>query len=66
MVTITPARAADAAELAAIYAHHVLHGTASYETVPPGAAEFAARLAKVQASGGPWLVPKNCPVTKSR
>ena len=59
MVTITPARAADAAELAAIYAHHVLHGTASYETVPPDAAEFAARLAKVQASGGPWLVARD-------
>ena len=59
MLTITPAAAADAAELAAIYAHHVLHGTASYETVPPDAAEFAARLAKVQASGGPWLVARD-------
>ena len=59
MVTITPAQAADAAELAAIYAHHVLHGSASYETVPPDAAEFFARLAKVQASGGPWLVARD-------
>ena len=56
MVTIIPAQPSDAAELAEIYAHHVLHGTASYETVPPGAAEMAARLAKVQASGAPWLV----------
>ena len=59
MLTITPAQAADAAELAAIYAHHVVHGSASYETVPPGAAEFCARLAKVQASGGPWLVARD-------
>lgn len=59
MITIVPAQARDAAELAAIYAHHVLHGTASYETVPPDAAELAARLAKVQAGGGPWLVARD-------
>ena len=59
MLTITPAAAADAAELAAIYAHHVVHGSASYETVPPDAAEFSARLAKVQASGAPWLVARD-------
>ena len=59
MVTITPAQAADAAELAAIYAHHVIHGTASYETVPPDAAAFAARLAKVQAGAAPWLVARD-------
>ena len=58
MITIAPAQARDAADLAAIYAHHVLHGTASYETVPPVEAEMAARLAKVQVSGGPWLVAR--------
>ena len=59
MLTITPAQAADAAELAAIYAHHVVHSIASFETVPPDAAEFSARLAKVQTSGGPWLVARD-------
>ena len=59
MLTITPAQAADAAELAAIYAHHVVHSIASFETVPPDTAEFSARLAKVQASGGPWLVARD-------
>ncbi len=58
MVTISAAQACDAADLAEIYAHHVLHGTASYETVPPDPAEVAVRLAKVQASGGPWLVAR--------
>lgn len=27
-----------------IYAYHVLHGTATFETEPPGEAEMAARL----------------------
>lgn len=42
--------------IAALYAHHVLHGTATFETVPPDAAEFAARHARVTQDGGPWLV----------
>ena len=59
MISIALAQAADAAELAAIYAHHVVHSIASFETVPPDAAEFSARLAKVQASGAPWLVARD-------
>ena len=59
MIAIAPASAADAAELAAIYAQHVLHSIASFEMVPPDAAEFSVRLAKVQASGGPWLVARD-------
>ncbi len=53
---VRDARPADAAAIAAIYAHHVLHGTATFETVPPDAAEIAARLAKVQDAGLAWLV----------
>ena len=53
---IRPARIADAAALAAIYAPHVLEGTATFETEPPDAAEMAARLARVTGAGWPWLV----------
>lgn len=55
---IEPALPADAAALAAIYGHHVLHGTASFEQVPPSVAEMAERLAKVQNAGSPWLVAR--------
>jgi len=56
---IAPATKADAAEIAAVYAHHVLHGTASYETVPPGATEMEGRLVRVLGSGWPWLVARD-------
>ena len=49
---------ADAAACADIYAHHVLHGTASFETEPPLEAEMAARMAKVLDAGAPWLVAR--------
>lgn len=55
---IEPACADDVADIAAIYAHHVLHGTASYETVPPTEAVMAGRLAKVLHAGWPWLVAR--------
>jgi L-amino acid N-acyltransferase YncA len=55
---IEPATAGDAAAIAAIYAHHVLHGTASFETVPPDAADMAARMAAVLDAGAPWLVAR--------
>ena len=54
--TIRPYRPADAAAVTAIYGHHVVHGTASYETEPPGEAEMAGRLAAVVAAGWPALV----------
>lgn len=50
------ATAADAPELAAIYAPHVLIGTASFELDPPDGGAMAARLAAVQDRGWPWLV----------
>ena len=53
---IRPATPADAPALAAIYAHHVLQGVATYEVDPPDAAEMAARLVQVTAAGWPWLV----------
>ena len=56
---IEPATLADAAAVAAIYAHHVRHGTASFETAPPDAAEMAARMGKVLDAGAPWLVARD-------
>ena len=53
---IRPALSDDAAAIAAIYGHHVLHGTGTFEEEPPSEAEMADRLAKVQARGWPWLV----------
>ena len=53
---IAPAHLAHAAAIAAIYAHHVEHGTASFETSPPDSAEMAARIGKVLDAGAPWLV----------
>jgi phosphinothricin acetyltransferase len=55
---IEPARSSDCAEITAIYAHHVVHGSASYETVPPDEAEMAARFARVEQAGWPWLVAR--------
>lgn len=53
---IRAATVEDAAAIAAIYAHHVLHGTGTFDEEPPPAAAFAARIAEVAARGWPWLV----------
>jgi phosphinothricin acetyltransferase len=46
----------DAESIAAIYAPHVLTGTASFETEPPDTTEMTARMARVLDKGWPWLV----------
>lgn len=56
---IVPACPADAEAIARIYAHHVIHGTATFEIVPPDAPEIVARMAKVRAAGLPWLVARD-------
>lgn len=58
-VEIVLASLPDAAEVAEIYAHHVLHDTASWETVPPDAGEMRARMAKVLGAGWPWLMARD-------
>ena len=40
----------------AIYAHHVLHGLATFEEVPPDAAEMARRREEIVGRGLPYLV----------
>ena len=46
----------DVATIQAIYAHHVLHGTASFELTPPTLDEMRRRRADVVAKGLPYLV----------
>lgn len=58
-LTIAAATGADAAEIAAIYAHHVANGVATFELAPPDAAEIARRIAKVRNAGHPWLVARD-------
>ncbi|KAA2213756.1 GNAT family N-acetyltransferase [Teichococcus oryzae] len=47
---------ADLPAITAIYAHHVLHGTGTFEEEPPDEAAMAARLRRVQERGCAWLV----------
>jgi phosphinothricin acetyltransferase len=49
-------RESDAAALAAIYGHHVLHGTASYDTEPPSAEATLAKIRRITGHGWPFLV----------
>ena len=46
----------DAAAIAEIYAHHVMHGTASFDTVPPDANFWRAKITEIVARGWPFLV----------
>jgi len=54
--TIRPSRDADVAAIAAIYAHHVRHGVASFEEAPPDVEEIARRRAAILEQGLPYLV----------
>jgi L-amino acid N-acyltransferase YncA len=55
-LAIRPSREEDIAAITAIYAHHVLHGTGTFETEPPSPAEMASRRADVLARNLPYLV----------
>ena len=56
MPSLRAATEADLAAVTAIYAHHVLHGTGTFETTPPTEAEMAGRRRDVLARGLPYLV----------
>jgi len=56
MTQIRPSRDEDVAAITAIYAHHVLHGTGTFETDPPDAADMAGRRADVLSKNLPYLV----------
>lgn len=57
--SIRPASDADMAGVQAIYAHHVLNGTGSFEEIPPSVAVMRTRLAAVAGQGGAWLVAED-------
>ncbi len=56
MTLIRPSLDADIPAIQAIYAHHVLHGTGTFETEPPTPADMAARRADVLGKQLPYLV----------
>jgi phosphinothricin acetyltransferase len=56
MPIIRPSQAADIPAIAAIYAHHVLVGTGTFELEPPSQNEMAGRRGDVLDKGLPHLV----------
>ena len=57
-VTICSATGADASAIAAIYDHHARHGTASFDSEGPAAAEWASKIDAITARGWPFLAGK--------
>jgi phosphinothricin acetyltransferase len=53
---VRPATAGDLPAIHSIYAHHVLHGLASFEEEPPSMEELARRFRDVTGRGLPYLV----------
>jgi L-amino acid N-acyltransferase YncA len=58
-VRLRPCQTADLPTLTALYAHHVRHGTGTFELEPPGEAEMAGRHADIVGKGLPWLVAED-------
>jgi phosphinothricin acetyltransferase len=50
------AEQADLPAIQGIYAHHVLHGTGTFEDVPPPVEEMTRRWQAAQARGWHWVV----------
>ena len=57
--SIRPVQPDDAASIAEIYAHHVLHGTASFDTVPPDVQFWIEKIAAITGRGWPFLVAEH-------
>ena len=53
---ISAVQDSDLGYVQAIYAHHVLTGTGTFEEVPPGIEQMTARWQAGQAAGHDWLV----------
>ena len=56
MPIIRSSHDADITAITAIYAHHVRHGTGTFEVDPPSAADMAHRRDDVRGKGLPYLV----------
>ena len=59
MPLIRPSREDDIPAITAIYAHHVLLSTGTFETEAPGIADMTARRADVLSKGLPYLVAED-------
>ena len=55
-LTVRRATPADAEGIAAIYAHHVAHGTATFDTEAPPVTFWTTKLTDFAARGWPFLV----------
>ena len=56
MLIIRPSHDEDIAAITAIYTHHVLHGTGTFETEAPTEADMTARRTDVLSKNLPYLV----------
>ena len=56
MLEIRPVADSDMAAIHEIYAHHVLHGLASWELEPPDVAELTARRNDILEGGFPYVI----------
>lgn len=56
MPIIRPSETSDLAAITAIYRHHVLHGTGTFELDPPSQEDMASRRADVLSKRLPYLV----------
>jgi len=59
MIKIRPSTETDLPSITRIYAHHVLHGTGTFETTPPSELEMAQRRSDVLGKGLPYLVAEH-------
>ncbi len=55
-LTIRAVAPGDAATIATIYAHHVLHGTATFDTEPPDELFWRDKIASMAGRGWPFVV----------
>lgn len=57
-VVVSDATEADMDAVLRIYTHHVLHGLATFEEIPPSVADMQERRRTVLAAGLPYLVAR--------
>jgi len=58
-IIVRDSKPEDVPSIHAIYAHHVLHGLASFEEIAPPVDEIARRRAEVLAQGFPYIVAED-------
>ena len=56
---IRDATEADVPEIQSIYAHHVLHGTGTFEEEPPSVEDMTKRYRRIVDNGWRWLVAQD-------